>query len=145
MKKPASKNSASSRKRPVKKTPKVVKKRARKTVANDETCLHMHCWQWAQKEHPRLLIFHVANERKAKVQYHNKLKRMGVLPGVADFLAFPADGRRLAIEIKDDEGSQDDDQIRFEQRWRRAGGEYFLVRTLEEFQDAIEGPRFPWG
>ena len=66
----------------------------------------MKCVQWVQKAHPALLIFHVANERKAPVQYHLKLKRLGVLKGVADFLAFPRSGRKFAIELKDDEGVQ---------------------------------------
>lgn len=111
--------------------------RPRKTVENDEDCLHLHCWQWVQKVHPELLIFHVANERQAAVQYHVKLKRRGVLKGVSDFLAFPTDGRKFAVELKDDEGVQDADQIRFQKRWERAGGIYLIVRTLSEFQGAI--------
>jgi hypothetical protein len=82
-------------------------------------------------------MFHVANERRAKVQYHVKLKRLGVLPGVADFLAFPDNGRKAAIELKDDEGDQDEDQIRFQLRWERSGGLYFVCRTLEEFQGVV--------
>lgn len=82
-------------------------------------------------------MFHVANERQAKVQYHVKLKRLGVLPGVADFLAFPDNGRKAAIELKDDEGDQDEDQIRFQLRWERSGGLYFVCRTLEEFQGVV--------
>jgi hypothetical protein len=99
----------------------------------------MHCWQWKCQAHPTLLMFHVANERKAKVQYHVKLKRMGVLGGVADFLAFPDNGRKIAIELKDDEGDQDEDQIKFQGRWEHTGGAYFVVRTLEEFQSVVNG------
>lgn len=64
---------------------------------------------------------------------------MGVLRGVADFLAFPDGGRKAAIELKDDEGDQDSDQEKFQRRWERTGGAYFLVRTLEEFQGVING------
>lgn len=111
--------------------------RKRKTVENDETCLQMHAWAWVKKTHPALLIFHVANERQAAIQYHIKLKRMGVLAGVADFLAFPIDGRKFAIELKDDEGEQDEDQIKFQKRWERTGGIYCVVRTLADFQSLI--------
>ena len=97
----------------------------------------MKAWAWCQKTHPTLLIFHVANERKAPVQYHLKLKRLGVLKGVADFLAFPVDGRKIAIELKDDEGTQDADQIKFQRRWEATGGAYFIVRTVAEFQFII--------
>lgn len=64
-------------------------------------------------------------------------KRMGVLPGVADYLAFPS-GRSAAIELKDDEGKQSIDQIKFQKRWEDAGNLYFLVRTLEEFQGVVQ-------
>lgn len=122
------------RKKPAKKAPK---KRVRKTVENDETCLHLHAAKWLKDTHPGLLAFHVANERQASVQYHVKLKRMGVLGGVADWLMFPNCGRKVAIELKDNEGVQDEDQIKFQKRWENSGGEYYLVRTLDGFKDIV--------
>lgn len=97
----------------------------------------MKCAKWVREAHPALLIFHVANERKASIQYHLKLKRLGVLKGVADFLVFPIDGRKIAIELKDDEGKQDAEQIKFQRRWEAAGGSYFIVRTVADFQFII--------
>lgn len=119
------------------KAPKAKAPRKQKTVVNDETCLQMHCWAWTQKTYPALLIFHVANERQAAVQYHIKLKRLGVLKGTPDFLAFPTDGRKIAIELKDDEGEQKIEQIKFQKRWERTGGFYYIVRTLAEFQSIV--------
>ena len=122
----------SSRKKPAKKP--------RETVKNDETCLQKHQKQWLDKSGiwGRLLIFHVANERKGSIGTHMHFKRMGVRPGVADWLAFKG-GRRIAIENKDDEGTQDGDQERFQVQWEAAGGDYYIVRTLEEFQTIITG------
>jgi len=111
--------------------------RVRKTIVNDEDCLHMHCAKWLRDTYPVLLAFHVANERDAPVQYHVKLKRKGVLKGVADWLMFPTDGRKFAIELKDDEGEQELEQIKFQKRWERTGGLYFVVRTLEEFKSIV--------
>lgn len=121
---------ASSRKKPV--------KRVRKTVENDETCLQMHCKQWLDKSGiwSRLLIFHVANERKGGIGAIIHFKRMGVRNGVADWLAF-LPGRAIAIELKDDEGDQSADQIKFEHGWKACGNEYHVVRTLEHFQQII--------
>ncbi len=116
------KNSVSSRKKPARK--------------RNETGLQYRCWQWVQKTHPGLLIFHVANERKGSVGAAVHFKRMGVRPGVADFLAFPH-GRAIAIELKDDDGKQSADQVKFERRWKTAGNTYLVVRTLEEFQGVI--------
>lgn len=63
-------------------------------------------------------------------------KRMGVRPGVADWLVF-SPGRSVAIENKDDEGDQDADQIKFQRQWEAAGNLYFVCRTLSEFQGII--------
>jgi hypothetical protein len=130
------KNLAYSRKKPVK---KAAKKRPRKTPENSEDCLQLHTAQWLSKELPNLLAFHVANERKGPVQMHVKLKRKGVLAGVADWLIFPQNGRKAAIELKDDEGEQEEDQERFQTRWEASGGLYFVCRTLEEFQGVVLG------
>jgi len=113
------------------------RKRAKKVKGPSENEIHMKAWAWCQKTHPALLIFHVANERKAHVQYHVKMKRKGVLAGVADFLVFPLDGRKIAIELKDDKGVQDADQKKFQRRWEAAGGLYFIARTVADFQFII--------
>jgi hypothetical protein len=85
----------------------------------------------------RLLIFHVANERKGSIGAAMHFKRMGVRPGVADWLAF-VPGRSIAIELKDDDGVQNNFQIRFQRQWEAAGNVYLIVRTLEEFQGTIQ-------
>ncbi len=117
-------------------------KKASKPKGPSENEIHVKAWAWCQKTHPALLIFHVANERKAAPQYHVKMKRKGVLAGVADFLVFPIDGRKIAIELKDGEGKQDAEQIKFQRRWERAGGLYFLARTVADFQFIISMVQF---
>jgi hypothetical protein len=127
------------RKKPVKKARKRVTEPAHKPPAqHSETCLQMHCRQWLSKSGlwDRLLIFHVANERKGSFGTHMHFKRMGVRPGVADWLLFLS-GRSAAIELKDDEGTQNADQKKFQRQWEAAGNLYFLVRTLEEFQGVV--------
>lgn len=126
-------------KKPAKAVPK--KKRKQKTVTNDETCLQMHCKQWLDKTGlwNRLLIFHVANERKGGIGAIMHFKRMGVRNGIADWLLFLHDRRAAAIELKDDEGDQDDDQKKFQRAWEARGNLYFLCRTLEEFQGVVNG------
>jgi len=115
----------------------VTRKPAKKTKGPSENEIHMKCAKWVRETYPSLLIFHVANERKAPVQYHLKLRRLGVLKGVADFLVFPVDGRKIAIELKDGEGVQDAEQIKFQRRWEHAGGLYFVARTVADFQFII--------
>ena len=98
----------------------------------------MKAKQWLDKSGlwSRLLIFHVANERKGGFGVQMHFKRMGVRSGVADWLVF-IPGRAVAIELKDDEGEQDADQERFQKQWEAAGNVYLIVRTFEEFQGTI--------
>lgn len=97
----------------------------------------MHTAQWLQKTLPNLLAIHVANERKGGFGTHMHFKRLGVKAGVADWLVFPRNGRKVAIELKDDEGEQGSDQEGFQAQWEATGGLYFLCRTLEEFQRIV--------
>lgn len=101
-----------------------------------EKALHMNAWQWLEREHPTLLAWHTPNGELRHIAVAEKLKRMGVLPGVADFLCFTLN-RKVAIELKDDDGEQSDDQIRFEKRWRAIGGEYHICRTLDAFKAIV--------
>lgn len=87
----------------------------------------------------RLLIFHVPNERIGGIGAIVHFKRMGVMPGVADYLAFLHGGRAVAIELKHGDGEQRADQKKFQIRWEARGGSYFLCRTLEEFQGVVNG------
>lgn len=108
----------------------------------------MHCRQFLDKAGlwNRLLIFHVANERVGGFGVQMHFKRMGVRPGVADWLLF-VPGSMVAIELKDDEGKQRADQEKFERQWTVAGGVYYLVRTAEDFQAIVTryaAPKLPW-
>lgn len=120
-----------------------VRKRQQKTIENNETCLHKHAQQWLEKSGlwSQLLIFHVPNERKGGIGAIMHFRRMGVRKGVADYLAFVSDRRSIAIELKDDEGTQDEDQIKFQRKWEACGNVYIIVRTLEEFKGAIDAIR----
>ncbi len=101
-----------------------------------ENALHLHACQWLRKEVQGLLIFHVPNGEHRHIAVAKKLQRMGVLPGVADFLAFTST-RKVAIELKDIDGKKSSDQERFHCHWESVGGEYFLCRSLEEFKSLV--------
>jgi len=103
-----------------------------------ENALHMHACQWLRKETKGLLIFHVPNGEHRHIAVAKKLQRMGVMPGVADFLCFTPN-RKIAIELKDSDGKQSYDQCTFEYLWREAGGEYHLCRTLDQFKSLVTG------
>ena len=97
----------------------------------------MHCQQWLVKSGlwGRLLIFHVPNERRGGIGTVLHFKRLGVRPGVADYLVFGM--RDAAIELKDEDGVQSKDQEAFQKRWEAASKLYFIARTLEDFQGVV--------
>jgi hypothetical protein len=106
----------------------------------------MHCWQWIQKAHPQLLIFHVPSGEHRSIITAMKLKRMGVVPGVADFLMF-VPGTAVAIELKDKGGKQSIEQKRFQIHWEYLGHHYEIARSLINFQEIVEsyyGVAYPW-
>lgn len=107
---------------------------------HSENCLHMHCQKWLVDSgiFYQLLIFHVPNERKGGIGAIMKFKRLGVLPGVADYLVFRSADRKFALELKDEDGEQSEDQEKFQRRWEASGGQYFIVRTVEQFQGIID-------
>lgn len=104
-----------------------------------EACLHAHCKQYLDKAgiFNRVLVFHVPNGEARHVAVAAKLKRMGVRPGVADFLLFTVKGC-VAIELKDAKGKQGDSQVLFQRQWEACGHEYALVRSLEEFVAVVK-------
>jgi hypothetical protein len=94
-----------------------------------------------------LLIFHVPNGGNRNIAEAQKFKRMGVLPGVADFImALP--GVVVAIELKDHGGKQSANQILFQSRWEGLGHKYEVARSLTHFQEIIESyygvTPWPW-
>ena len=98
----------------------------------------MHACQWLKKEIKGLLIFHVPNGEHRHIAVAKKLQRMGVMPGVADFLCFTP-SRKVAIELKDLKGAQSPGQAKFSRQWCDLGGEYHLCRTLDSFKQLVTG------
>jgi hypothetical protein len=116
----------------------VRKKAVPKPTKQSERTLHFLCQQWVVKSGywNKLLIFHVPNERRGSAGTGMHFKRMGVRPGVADYLVFNG-VRDVAIELKDEDGKQSDTQKEFQRHWEKIGKTYFIVRTLQEFQAIV--------
>lgn len=105
--------------------------------------IHMHAWQWVRKTHPYLLIFHVPSGEDRHIAVAMKLKRMGVIQGVADFLMF-VPGMAVAIELKEHDGSQSKPQEYFQERWEKLGHVYVVARSLDEFKNIVRRFVWPW-
>lgn len=66
--------------------------------------------------------------------YHN-LAGIGSYGGLPDIAAIK-DGRVIQIEAKRPKGIQSDLQKDFENQWKRHGGEYMLIRSVQDLIDA---------
>lgn len=80
---------------------------------------------------PGAVLFHVPNQGKRKVQYREKLRRMGLRAGVAD-LQIIHDGRVYFLEIKTKTGRPSPAQILFRRDAEGAGAFYAIVRSIDE-------------
>ena len=57
--------------------------------------------------------------------------------GLAD-LTIIKDSRVIMLEVKTPKGKQSDGQIEFEKSWKEKGGEYYVVRSVEEVEQIIK-------
>ena len=54
-------------------------------------------------------------------------------PGISDITIFVPDGKYICAEIKTPKGKQSDSQKKFEKQIKKLGGQYWLIRSVDEF------------
>lgn len=82
---------------------------------------------------PRYDIFSIPNEATYK---NNQFKAMGVRSGASD-LVVVLSNKVLFIEMKDPAGSQSTEQLDFQKVVTNLNHQYFIIRSLEQFQQTI--------
>lgn len=101
------------------------------------------CTRWFDYAFPnlRLLLHHSPNEGllPKTVRDGAKRKAMGVRAGFPDFIfLLPRKGYAFfAIELKTKDGRQSERQKAYEEAVSAAGGKYEIVRSLDDFMQAI--------
>jgi hypothetical protein len=86
-------------------------------------------------------VFHVPNERRASPAYYAKLRRMGVISGVADYCAFTDKGKVAFIEFKRNKAAckkLNDAQQFFREACESSGVPYLLTCSVEEAIDFLK-------
>lgn len=89
------------------------------------------------------IIFSVPNEipyplpKKIMMEILSRLTQNGLLKGVSDLVILCPDKRYITVEIKTSTGSQSPEQIIFQKRVESINGNYFLVRSLEDFINKV--------
>ena len=115
--------------------------RSRPTHPEDE--LQIRCLHWFRYAHPQLSPFlhHSPNGGKRNAREAARFKQMGTSPGFPDlFLALPSAGfHGLFLELKSPRGYLTTHQTAWQAHLLRCGYKHHVIRSLEEFQNAING------
>lgn len=80
-------------------------------------------------------LFHVNQKSRNKIE-GNKMKSMGVVPGVSDLILIKQ-GMVIFIELKTNIGQQRPAQIKFQQMVESLGHQYFIIRCLDDFKKIL--------
>lgn len=81
----------------------------------------------------RGLIFSIPNGGTRNIREAMTFKATGLLKGASDLIVIFPNGKLCFIELKIAKGIQSAEQKDFEERVSKAGYEYHLIRSLEEF------------
>jgi hypothetical protein len=103
-----------------------------------ESELQQLCYTWFIRQYR-------AEEGRLWMQYNNPrsmqsgafLKKQGMVSGVSDLAFIRLDGTMVFIELKVPKGKQSDNQKWWQSVVERCNSSYYIVRTLEEFQELI--------
>jgi len=98
-----------------------------------EDKLQSKCFQWHWNTFPkeRGRLFHV-NQKARNAIEGNRMKAMGVVPGVSDLIYLTPQGP-VFIEMKTESGTQSGDQVKFQQLVESFGFKYIICRNFESF------------
>jgi VRR-NUC domain len=107
-------------------------------VSTKEISLHMSVAAFLRRAWPvELVWFHVPNGEKRDKAAAGKLKGMGVLAGVPDFVFVLPNGQAAFLELKAKGGQLSPAQIEFRDRVLACGCGYATARSMEEAEDVL--------
>lgn len=117
--------------------PRTPKNKAPKAPEQSEDNLQMQCIEWYALQYGDGRLYMNYNNPRSAVA-GAKLKKMGLLAGVADLSLMLPSGRIAYIELKRLSGKQSPAQKDFAARCAELAAPYYLVRTLEAFIAVVE-------
>lgn len=99
-------------------------------------CFSWFCWQYPQYYG---LLFAVPNGEIRDIYTARKLKREGVIAGVADLILLVAKNgfNSLCIEMKTEKGKQSEKQKVWQEKATSTGNKYIICHSFDEFRKEI--------
>lgn len=120
-----------------------------------ESKIQSEIFQWFWNSFPDYLIHSVPNGigftipeiipirfhaaiKKAIAMAIDMMKKVGLVPGVADLIIHLPNAKCVMCEVKTEIGTQSPAQKKIEAKIKAMGGNYILVRGLEDFKEQIK-------
>lgn len=105
-----------------------------------EDNLTSRCYLWFHNNYPqhRGRLFHVPNGGSRSASEGNRLKAMGVVAGVPDFIYISRIGGIIGIELKVGKNPLSPQQLALHLAWAKVGVKVHVIRDdIEEFKKII--------
>jgi hypothetical protein len=105
-----------------------------------EAKLQQQIYQWFHNNYclkdmeNRGILFAIPNGGTRNIREAMTLKATGTLKGASDLVVIFPNGKLCFVELKVEKGIQSPEQKDFEQRVTKAGYEYHLIRSFEQFE-----------
>lgn len=110
-------------------------------MRHEESDTQCACVRWFRLQYPEFhpLLFAVPNGGARNLREGARLKREGVVAGVADLiLLMPRGGfHALCIEMKTDEGHQSKEQKAWQKAVEEQGAKYVVCRSFDDFYNVV--------
>ena len=90
-------------------------------------------WHWNNYPEERGLLCYNLNNSANKIQ-GNQNKALGLIKGRSDMVYY-YNGTAVMIELKNATGKQSKEQIQWEATIKKAGFQYIVMRSLQDFID----------
>lgn len=112
-------------------------KKSRSTHRHLESQIQRQMVAWFRLQYPRYIIAAIPNGGQRSALEAKIMKGEGVLAGFSD-LVIIADRSVLFVEVKTKDGRQSKLQKKFQADVERLGFQYFICRSLQDFQLDVE-------
>lgn len=101
----------------------------------EEYAIQEACVTWFRLQYPEYLMYSVPMEATWRNKYY--FEGLGSMAGVSDTIVM-LPGHILFVEFKSRKGRQSPDQKIFQEKVELLGFEYFIIKSVEDFQRLVE-------
>jgi hypothetical protein len=103
-----------------------------KIMSEDQLQAKIFQYHWNTYPKERGRLFHINQKSRNSIE-GNRMKAMGVIPGISDMCFLGSNGAVYWLELKTLEGRQSQGQISWQSTCEALGHTYLIIRSLEEF------------